>query len=398
MKGEWLRKPTASTTVVFLHGILSSGETCWKHENGAFWPELVKNQAELVAAGIYVFTYQTDIFSSTYSLSDVVDALRELLQLDEVLASKKLIFVCHSMGGIVARRFLVQQTVPLLEAQAEVGLFLVASPSLGSSYANWLSPLASALGHTQADALRFAQNNVWLNDLDKDFLSLKEAGKLAIKGKELIEDKFVTLKKLWRKQVVEPFAGARYFGEPVKIPHSDHFSIAKPENAQALQHRLLCKFIKDYFLSLHKSTSSQQATSVDTSPDTVPNGVTTAPDTRPSLKSTLAKDHQDSSAETYSLWRWVRIIIVDNRSASPIEEAEIEISNEKTRKPYKGVSSALGGDFHLDLEIGSYDVTVTHAQYHTQTLPLVVTKEKEDGPQTRQITLQRKREHNQYSR
>jgi pimeloyl-ACP methyl ester carboxylesterase len=99
----------------------------------------------------------------------LLDALRELLQLDEVLASNRLIFVCHSMGGIVARRFLVRQTVPLLEARAETGLFLVASPSLGSSYANWLSPLASFLGHTQADALRFAQDNVWLNDLDKDF-------------------------------------------------------------------------------------------------------------------------------------------------------------------------------------------------------------------------------------
>jgi len=296
MKGEWLRKPTANATVVFVHGILSSGETCWKHDNGAYWPELLKNESELASLGVYVFTYQTNIFSGTYSLSDVVDALREFLQLDEVLVSNRLIFVCHSMGGIVARRFLVQQTVPLLETQTETGLFLVASPSLGSSYANWLSPLAGFLGHTQADALRFAQDNVWLNDLDKDFLTLKEAGKVPIKGKELIEDKFVILKKFWRKQVVEPFAGARYFGEPVKIPNSDHFSIAKPENAQALQHRLLCKFIKENFLSRPHNEPPQATNPVATARGTVPTDVALALGTVPRAVATESPTTPDQRA------------------------------------------------------------------------------------------------------
>src|SRR5262249_45840611 len=36
-----------------------------------------------------------------------------------------------------------------------------------------------------------------------------------------------------------------YFGEPFKVPGSDHFSIAKPKNNCAIQHRLLCQFIQD---------------------------------------------------------------------------------------------------------------------------------------------------------
>lgn len=31
MFGEWLRKPTSATSVVFVHGILSSGDNCWRH-------------------------------------------------------------------------------------------------------------------------------------------------------------------------------------------------------------------------------------------------------------------------------------------------------------------------------------------------------------------------------
>jgi len=244
MQGEWIRKPKAGTSIVFVHGILSSGETCWRHENNSYWPELLKNESEFEPAGIYVFTYQTDLFSGTYRLGDIVDALKEHMRLDDVLKSERIIFVCHSMGGIVVRKFLVERTVDLIERKTEIGLFLVASPSLGSSYANWLSPLAKILGHMQADVLRFGQDNAWLNDLDKEFINLKEAGKLKIKGLELTEDKFVLLKKWWRKQIVEPFAGARYFGEPYKVPLSDHFSIAKPDGKDAIQHRKLCEFIR----------------------------------------------------------------------------------------------------------------------------------------------------------
>ena len=69
MKGEWIRKAKGGTSVIFIHGILSSGETCWLNENSTYWPELLKREADLKAVGIYVFTYQTGIFSGSYSLS-----------------------------------------------------------------------------------------------------------------------------------------------------------------------------------------------------------------------------------------------------------------------------------------------------------------------------------------
>jgi hypothetical protein len=109
--------------------------------------------------------------------------------------------------------------------------------------------LAQLFGHAQADALRFVRNNNWLMDLDKEFVNLKEGGKPKIKGKELVEDKFVVLPKLWERQVVEPFSGARYFGEPYKVPGCDHFSIAKPDDNTKIQHRLLCTFILENALS-----------------------------------------------------------------------------------------------------------------------------------------------------
>ena len=231
--------------MVFVHGVLSSGESCWRHANGAFWPELLSRDEIAANIGVYVFTYKTGFFSGTYNLGDVVDALKEHMRLDGVISSGRIVFVCHSMGGIVARRFVVQQATQLIEQRKSIGLFLIASPSLGSTYANWLSPLARIFEHTQADALRFEQTNTWLMDLDRDFQNLKESARLRLNGKELVEDTFIVLRKLMRKQVVQPFSGARYFGEAYKVPDTDHFTIAKVEGSSAVQHRLLVRFLSE---------------------------------------------------------------------------------------------------------------------------------------------------------
>ena len=197
MQGKWIRRPQgAAASAVFVHGILSSGETCWRHDNGSYWPELLKEEPELGSLGIYVFTYRTGICSGSYRLGDIVDALKEHMRLDGVLESNQIIFVCHSMGGIVVRKYIVERQAELIGAGKEIDLFLVASPSLGATYADWLSLLAQLFGHAQADTLRFVRNNNWLMDLDKEFMNLKEDGTLRIEGKELVEDKFIELKKI----------------------------------------------------------------------------------------------------------------------------------------------------------------------------------------------------------
>jgi hypothetical protein len=245
MKGEWKRRSEHGATLVFVHGALSSGEACWQNANGTYWPTLLEDEPTLEKVGIYVVTYRTNIFSGTYRLGDVVDALKEQMRVDRVLDCRTLVFVAHSLGGLVVRKLLVERVTDFRDKHVSVGLFLVASPFLGSRYANMLQPLARFLGHSQADALRFSQNNAWLMDLDIEFTHLKEAKSIRLAGIELVEDIFIALPGLIRTQVVEPFSGAKYFGEPLKVPGSDHFSIAKPDSPQAIQHQLLLRFIAE---------------------------------------------------------------------------------------------------------------------------------------------------------
>ncbi len=230
--------------VVFVHGILSSDATAWSGPQ-ASWPDLIIRNLTLEQVGVYTFTYKTHFMSGSYRIGDAVDALREQLELDNLYELNALIFVCHSMGGVVVRKFILDRQSDLKQRSLTLGLFLVASPSLGSKYANLFSAIIKVFGHAQADALKFGRDNEWLNDLDQNFMNLKESRHLNLHGKELVEDTFFALRGFLREQIVPPFSGTRYFGNPVKIPESNHFSIAKPSDESSLQHRLLCKFVAD---------------------------------------------------------------------------------------------------------------------------------------------------------
>lgn len=245
MEGAWIKEAGAgAAAAVFVHGFLSNSESCWRHPTGTYWPELVAADEQLRDVGVYVFRYRTEALSGSYGPGDAADALREHLQLDGVAERRRIFFVCHSMGGIIVRKYLVDNATELAERKTEVGLFLLASPSLGSAYANVVRPIAWLLGQSQAEKLQFSQTNDSLVDLDRSFTNLKESNRLRLAGKELIEDRVTGgLHLPFMRPLVERFSAARYFAHPYKVPKSDHFSIAKVENSNAVQHRLLRVFI-----------------------------------------------------------------------------------------------------------------------------------------------------------
>ena len=239
MCARWVQQTSGPAAVVFVHGVLSSGDSCWANVNGAYWPNMVASSAPDLS--VYVTTYRTGFDSGTFSVNDASDSLFEELKLDDVSQRKLIVFVCHSMGGLVVRRMLVSKRRHFLDKQ--IGLFLVASPSLGSVYADWLAPIARFFKHAQAETLRMSESNQWLSSLDQDFFSLLD--ELDISGRELVEDRSILrMGMISLKQIVSPLSGERYFREPLKIGGSDHFTIVKPADTDALQHRVLMEFLR----------------------------------------------------------------------------------------------------------------------------------------------------------
>ncbi|AOF90988.1 alpha/beta fold hydrolase [Sinorhizobium sp. RAC02] len=254
MKSRWIRNSASDTAIIFVHGI-NSDENAFRSET-AFWPELILNESLLQQVGVYIFEYQSQINRPGYTLGDAVDYMREMFKIDEVDTRKQIIFICHSMGGNLVRRYLVKQSLELAGRQTKCGLFMLACPSTGSHYAN-LFRLIRRNYHMQLESLVASQRNVWLNDLDKDFKSLLHAAPFSIVGRELYEDLPIVARVFFpNTQVVPPLSATRYFGEPLRVPGSDHFTIASPSGPDDLQHRVFLSWLKSNFPSFSLSSKT----------------------------------------------------------------------------------------------------------------------------------------------
>jgi hypothetical protein len=104
--GTRIRAPQGDTIAIFVHGVLSDGEQAWMNDERKSWPALLAENPAVSNVRVNTFSYWTKLLSSTYSMGDVVDSIQEYFTPDDLWGCKNMIFVCHSMGSVAARRTL----------------------------------------------------------------------------------------------------------------------------------------------------------------------------------------------------------------------------------------------------------------------------------------------------
>jgi hypothetical protein len=207
---------------------------------------------------VSTFEYPAAATGTRVSISEAAGSLWEALRDNGLIApGKLLIFVCHSMGGLVVRKMLVKEQVKISAAGIGlVGLFLVASPTMGSAWGNFFLPLSQFVRNKQAIALAKDETNEWLRDLRHEFLQLYDGGGFGILGKELAEDAPIFFKHIFFiPAVVQMDEVGPLFSAARKIGGTNHFTIAKPASLDAEQQVILRNFLDDF----HKRASESYA-------------------------------------------------------------------------------------------------------------------------------------------
>lgn len=232
----WYTHNESPTAFVFVHGLGSESIASWLDENSdSYWPDLIRTDPRYENPSIFLAGYPTaitgtDPYSIRHAANSVFDALNTptVDGKASILSSKKnIIFVCHSMGGVVVRHMLSRTWNTDVFKDRVLGLVLVASPSLGSKVAsagNAFLPLFGRNLSVAAAQLRWHTD--FLSELHDDFLYLRNRSVLPhLKGIELYEAQFILTGG--PRVVVERDSAVRYF-EPSPISGSDHWTIAKP--------------------------------------------------------------------------------------------------------------------------------------------------------------------------
>lgn len=156
-----LRDEGRENLIVFVHGLRDDGQHTWSNdETKAIWPEMLSNDIRFDSFDIATYHYSSALFQNRgLSISNVADQLA--IRLDTATLEKyhHIVFVAHSMGGIVVRNLLLKSDeiankVPLV--------YFLATPTAGADIAK-LAQIID-LNNRQLDALTSFEASNFLED------------------------------------------------------------------------------------------------------------------------------------------------------------------------------------------------------------------------------------------
>ena len=122
---------TKPRVIVFVHG-LHGDRTSWRAANGAYWPDLVRTDPRFAYSDVEVVDYPSPASNGKMSSTQLADTLYTRLKQDHVWDHREVVFLAHSLGGILVEEMLLRH--PQESAQVK---FIVSygTPHEGSTVA-----------------------------------------------------------------------------------------------------------------------------------------------------------------------------------------------------------------------------------------------------------------------
>lgn len=122
--------------IIFVHGWNGDPEKTWKR-----FPDLVRQDARLANYGVAEIDYPTYMLARNLRLADLSNWLAGQLRLKGVDQFERVVFIAHSMGGLISREIVIQSR--LAGAQIPVVLLIeIGSPHDGAD----LARITAAIG------------------------------------------------------------------------------------------------------------------------------------------------------------------------------------------------------------------------------------------------------------
>jgi hypothetical protein len=147
--------PNATVDICFVHGLTGNRDSTWTaHGQARPWPETLLpprlNQARILTYGYDAYILRKSVASSNRLIDHATNFLNDLAT-DRARSSRPLIFVTHSLGGLICKEaILLSRNNPEEHLRGifsyTKGIIFMGSPHKGSWMAEWANIPASALG------------------------------------------------------------------------------------------------------------------------------------------------------------------------------------------------------------------------------------------------------------
>ncbi|MER8723933.1 hypothetical protein [Mesorhizobium sp. M1027] len=213
--------------ILFVHGLFGSPRTTW----GALF-ELVKSDIQLDNWDIDAFEFPSTFFRRflrrTANITELAAGLSTAIRASHA-DRRRIKIIAHSLGGIVVRKYIVDQ-VKAGNALTGIEALLLASPSTGSDMASLgqrLIPHNRHLKqlHPHADAL---------HSLNEDWKALKIEDRVEVHYAAGGADAVV-----YPESALPTLTGPKHS----LIPSCDHSSIVRPSSYDDISYKIIRKFV-----------------------------------------------------------------------------------------------------------------------------------------------------------
>jgi hypothetical protein len=178
--------PEARVDIVLVHGLNGDPEKTWTAKNGVFWPaDLLPDSLKGERANVLVYGYNADVYSDRngksasnnfiYHHAQTLIAMLTLYRKSEDSMKKPIIWVAHSLGGILTKRALLYSN-DLRAASSEdfrsvyistYAIIFLGTPHTGSDMATW-GHMVQSMAEAVIPRKLFDSEPVLLKTLKKD--------------------------------------------------------------------------------------------------------------------------------------------------------------------------------------------------------------------------------------
>ncbi|MCX7293690.1 alpha/beta fold hydrolase, partial [Janthinobacterium sp.] len=240
----WVERadPRHKIALVFVHGIFGSTRGTWTSGNGESFFRLLKSDARLgPQVDTYAFGFSSNIMAGgSLDIREAANKLQSYLQPSGVLDYPAIVFVGHSMGGLVIMRYLANNLDKSPELAEKVPLIVLFSAPMEGAQVAQLADLVAR--NPALSNLRPVDSNDVLKQLSDDWASLA--------AKPRVSCAYETANVSGVRIVQWGSATRVCIGRPVAIDNADHISLVKPDRAMHPSYMFLSGQLIEHVLPL----------------------------------------------------------------------------------------------------------------------------------------------------